>query len=130
MSNILTPTIRSELLKRHRNERDGKVRDRIKAILLRDDGLTYVEIARVLFLSDEGVRKQVEDYIQHEKLELESGGTESKLDVEQTKALITYLEENTYLKVKDIIEYAVSTYSIKYSISGMTGWLKRVVSIF
>jgi transposase len=124
MSNILTPTIRSELLKRHRNERDGKIRDRIKAILLRDDGLTYVEIARVLFLSDEGVRKQVEDYIQHEKLELESGGTESKLNAEQTEALITYLEENTYLKVKDIIEYAVSTYAIKYSISGMTGWLK------
>ena len=98
MNNILTPTIRSELLKRHRNERDGKVRDRIKAILLRDDGLTYVEIARVLFLSDEGVRKQVEDYIQQEKLELKSGGTESKLSAEQTKALITYLEENTYLK--------------------------------
>jgi transposase len=124
MSNILTPTVRSELLKRHRNERDGKIRDRIKAILLRDDGLTYVEIARVLFLSDEGIRKKVEDYLQHEKLKLESGGTESKLNAEQTKALITYLEENTYLKVKDIIAHVALTYAIKYSISGMTGWLK------
>jgi hypothetical protein len=79
-----------------------------------------LEIARVLFLSDEWVHKQVDNYIQQEKLELKSGGTESKLNIEQTKALITYLEENTYLKIRDIIEYVVSTYAIKYSISGMT----------
>ena len=51
------------MLVRHRGERDGRVRDRIKAVLLRDDGMSYGEIARVLFLSDEGVRQQIEDYL-------------------------------------------------------------------
>ena len=31
-------------------------------MLLRDDGMSYGEIARVLFLSDEGVRQQIEDF--------------------------------------------------------------------
>ena len=36
------------MLVRHRGERDGRVKDRIKAVLLRDDGMSYGEIARAI----------------------------------------------------------------------------------
>jgi hypothetical protein len=63
MGTILNAEVRKDLLVRHRGERDGRVRDRIEAVLLRDGGISYGEIARVLFLSDEGVRQQIEDYL-------------------------------------------------------------------
>ena len=63
MGTILNAEVRKDLLVRHRGERDGRVRDRIKAVLLRDGGMSYGEIARVLFLNDEGVRQQIADYL-------------------------------------------------------------------
>jgi hypothetical protein len=57
MGTILSADERKDLLARHKRERDRRVADRIKAVLLPDDGMSYSEIARVLFLSDEGVRR-------------------------------------------------------------------------
>jgi len=61
MGTILNAEERKELLVSHTRARDGRVKDRIKAVLLRDDGMSYSEIARVLFLSDETGRQQIED---------------------------------------------------------------------
>jgi hypothetical protein len=62
------------------------------AVLLRDDGMSYGEIARVLFLSDEGVRQQIEDYLrQNGKLQPENGGSEARLTDEQAKKLEAHL---------------------------------------
>jgi len=124
MNKILTPNIRADLIIRHRNERDGKVKDRIKAILLRDDGWSYEQISHVLFLSDEGIRKHVEDYIRSNKLAPNSGGSDSKLNNDQAKETCAFLEETTMIKIKDIADYVYNRYGIKYSISGMTKWIK------
>jgi hypothetical protein len=56
MERFLTPIARAELLNQHRRERDGRVKDRIKVVLLHDDGWSYASIAEALFLSDAGVR--------------------------------------------------------------------------
>jgi transposase len=124
---ILTPVIRSELLKRHRSERDGRIKDRIKVVLLYDDGWSYASIAEALFLSEEGVRQQFKDYIDSEgkKLEPQNGGREALLDTDQATAVISHLESNLYIKVSDICDYVHKTYGIRYSISGFTDWLKR-----
>jgi len=124
MSNFLSPQIRSELLLRHKNERDKRVCDRIKVILLRDEGWAYEEIAHALLLSHEGIRKQVEDYLERNKLKPENGGSETMLNELQTNELATHLEQNTYIKVKEIVDYVKTAYDVKYSISGMTNWLK------
>jgi hypothetical protein len=49
MGTILNDEERKELLVSHKRERDGRVKDRVKAVLLRDEGMSYAEIARVLF---------------------------------------------------------------------------------
>jgi transposase len=126
MGTILTPEGRQTLLVRHRAERDGRVRDRIKAVLLRDDGLSYAEIARVLFLSDEGVRQQVEDYLQKNgKLQPENGGSQSRLSDEQAQKLIAHLETTLYVRTCDIAAYVFEIFGIKYSVRGLTKWLHQ-----
>ena len=46
---ILSPSERAALLLQHKQERDGRVKDRIKVVLLRDDDWSYASIAEALF---------------------------------------------------------------------------------
>lgn len=126
MEKFLTPIARAELLKHHRRERDGRIKDRIKVILLRDDGWSYASIAEALFLSEEGIRQQLKDYLESggKKLSPENGGSESLLNSEQSQVIAAHLESNLYVKVSDICGYVHQTYGIRYSVSGMTNWLK------
>ena len=68
----------------HKKERDKRVCDRIKAILLYDDGWSPQEIARVLLITDEAIRNHIEDYKISKKLQSESGGSNEKLSKEQS----------------------------------------------
>jgi transposase len=130
---ILSFEVRSALLGRHRNERDRRVADRIKAVLLRDDGWTYAEIAEALFLTEEGIRQHLKDYEKDGKLkpELEpapakaGGGSSGLLNEAQTTELLTRLDENLYVKVAEICAYVQEKYAVRYSVGGMTDWLKR-----
>src|SRR3990167_11459934 len=123
MEKLLTSKEREKLIARHRKERDGRVRDRIKAVLAYDDGYSYAEIARILLLDDETIRRHVDDYQREQKLQTTSGGSDSNLTDKETRELIEHLRDVTYLHVKDICQYVLQMYRKKYSISGMTKWL-------
>jgi transposase len=126
MGTILNAEERNGLLFWHKGERDGRVRDRIKAVLLRDDGMSYGEIARVLFLSDEGVRRQIDDYLeQNGKLQPGNGGSEARLSDEQARKLEFHLEESIYTRTSDIADYVLTTFGVAYSVGGLTKWLKQ-----
>ena len=93
-----------ELLKaQHRKERDGRIRDRIKAVLLCDKGWSISAIAEALLLSDDAIRHHISEYQASKKLKPENGGSLSKLSLEQSQTLIEHLRMHTYLYVKDII---------------------------
>jgi transposase len=126
MDRILTHSGRADLLRRHRHERDGRVKDRMKVVLLRDDGWSYASIAEALFLSEEGVRQQLIDYVESDgkKLKPENGGTTSPLNEAQTLELVQHLEAHLYVKASDICAYVLNTYGVRYTVSGMTDWLK------
>jgi transposase len=126
MGTILTAEERTNLLGRHKRERDGRVKDRIKAALLRDEGMSYGEIARVLFLSDEGVRQQIEEFLkQNGKLQPSNGGSEARLSAEQAQKLEAHLEEKIYTRTRDIADYVFKTFGVLYSVRGLTKWLKQ-----
>jgi transposase len=115
-----------ELRIRHRTERDGRVKDRIKAIVLYfDEKMTVPEIARALLIKETTVDQHIKDYIEEEKLKPENGGSSSKLTEDQTTDLIKYFEENTHTDVKSMILYVKEKYKIDYTISGFTNWLSR-----
>lgn len=124
MEKILTSTEREKLIKCHRKERDGRVRDRIKAVLAYDDGYSRSEISRILLLDDETIRRHINDYLEQQKLKPNNGGSKSNLTEAETIALIEHLQGFTYLYVKEICVYVKKTFNKKYSVSGMTKWLK------
>lgn len=123
MKRKLTALERTNLQKQHKKERDGRVRDRIKAVLAYDDGYSYTEIARILLLDDETIRRHIDAYHREKKLHPYNGGSDGKLADKETRELTEHLNENTYLYVKDICQYVWKAYRKKFSISGMTKWM-------
>ncbi len=116
---------KAELEKRHRVERDGRIRDRIKAILLSAEGWTGEEIAQALRIHEETVYEHLKDYRIQEKLAPGNGGSQSSLTPAQSEELISHLEANLYATVQDICGYVQETYFVTYSVPGMTKWLHR-----
>ncbi len=109
----------------HKLEHDGRIRDRIKAVLLNDKGWTYAQIAQALLIHKTSVWGYLNDYLREEKLKPNSGGSRSKLDEQQTEELITHLEENTYPSTKEIIDYIQQSYGVSYTQQGMHDWLSN-----
>jgi transposase len=108
----------------HRLERDRRVADRIKAILLYNEGWTAPKIAKALLVDESTVRRHVEEYEESQKLKPEAGGSQSKLDANKTDELVSHLETVIYVKAQDICEYVQATYGVTYTVPGMTSWLK------
>jgi transposase len=123
MERKLSLNERATLIKLHRKERDKRVCDRIKAVLAYDDGYSYAEIAKILLLDDETIRRHIIDYFDKNKVAPENGGSESHLNKAESLKLKAHLAEITYLYVKDICAYVKSAFHKHYSISGMTKWL-------
>lgn len=122
---MLSDKEREHLKNLHRIERDKRICDRIKAVLLRDKGWSYPQIADALLLSDDAVQKHVQDYIKARKLKPENGGSKGHLNQKQSELLQEHLEKHTYLHVKSIVRYVELNWGITYTVTGMTHWLKR-----
>lgn len=125
MGIIIPDELHIALRARHRKERDRRAADRIKAVILRDQGYSYEEIAEALLVTDEAVRSHVADFLREEKLMPENGGSDPQLNKEDTAKLLSHLESHTYLYVREIVAYVEQAYAIKYSVPGMTAWLHR-----
>jgi len=121
----LTQEQKQELEAQHGIERDSKVCDRIKAVLLFSEGWTQSHIAQALRIHQTTVAIHIADYLIQKKLKNESGGSNSKLTIEQTEDLIIHLEKNTYPDTKVINAYVQKTYAVKYTQQGMYNWLKH-----
>ena len=125
MKDFLIEEERRSLRAKHRIERDGRIRDRMKAILLADKGWQYIKIAEALMIDDVTASKHIQDYLEEKKLKPENGGSTSRLDFKSTQELIKHLEENTYVKAEDVCAYVLKNYGVVYTVSGMTSWLKN-----
>ena len=113
------------LEEQHKAEHDGRIRDRIKAVLLHDKGWTYKQIAQALLIHETTVWGYLCDYLREGKLKPSSGGSRSKLDEQQTEELIAHLEQNTYPSTKEIIGHVKLTYGVSYTQQGMHDWLSH-----
>lgn len=126
MKNFLTPTERDNLRLQHKKERIRINADRIKAILLSDDGWTYRDIAKALLLDEQSISRHVDEYKTSTKLTSKSGGGYvGKLTCQQSLELNIYLENTVvpYLKISDICAYVQDNYKVSYTIAGMTAWM-------
>ena len=124
MKTFLSQSEEEQLRKQHRREKNGRVRDRIKSVLLSNKGWSYMEIAEALLLDDETISRHVKEYKEKKKLFLESGGSASNLSISQTEELIDHITTQTYVKVKEICAHVKTKYGVFYTVSGMTSWLR------
>lgn len=125
MKRFLLPEQRATLLKKHRLEKNGKIRDRMKCVLLSDQGWTYRAISEALFLDEETISSHVLEFKEKDKLCNHSGGSQSKLSSEEEILLIQHIESTLYLDSKSIRAYVKKTYNIDFSRSGIVFWLNQ-----
>lgn len=125
MKNFLTDIERKRLKLQHKQSKDVRERDRLKAILASDEGMSYEHIALVLRVDETSVRRFVKEYLEEEKTRPTNGGSSGKLTEEQSAELKDYLDKNLYNTAKEIAEYVYETYKVKYSRQGMNDWLRR-----
>lgn len=129
MGKFLTTEQERELLRELRLEKSRRYADRIRVILLLNQGETYKNISKFLFL-DEGT-------IANYRKRYKEGGLEGLiiddylaknflLSDEQLLELSLHLEANIYLSVKEITAHIEVTYGVQYSISGATKLLKKM----
>ena len=123
MKNFLTAEERAKLKAHHRREHDGRIRDRIKSVLLSDDGWTQPMIAKALLVDDQTVGNYLKDYKESGKLKHESGGSSGKLTVHEAKELEIRLETTLYLHIHEICTYVEETYGKSYTVPGMQSWM-------
>jgi transposase len=115
--------------RRHKSLRNQKKADRIKAIIMLNNGYSQAEIAEVLLLDEstiwrwynlfnnEGIRGLLKDNYQ--------GGT-TKLTKDQIAKLDKHLSNKVYLTSKEIGAYILKKYGTKYTIKGVTSLLHRM----
>ena len=130
---FLTAVERQGLIKQHRLERDGRLRDRLKTVLLLDRGWSYGDIAQALFLDDQTIRNYEHTYQQSglaSLLDLQYQGRVSKLTVSQAVELKAYLDEVTYLTADSIVAYISQTYGVVYHRKGLIDVLHRLGFVY
>lgn len=128
MSNMkifITEQQKAELERLHDSSRDGRVRDRIKAILLASEGWSSAMIAQALRLHQTTIDHHISEFLNKGKLKPENGGSDSKLSAEQTAFLISQLSDNLFHHTRDVIAFVTRTWNIIFSIPGMNKWLHR-----
>jgi len=102
MGTIMNDESRKKLLKQHKSERNSTVADRIKIVLLMDDGWDYDKIAKALFLDESTVRRNFQAYEKENRFISNHKGSTPILNEEESSQLSRDLENDVYTKIKDI----------------------------
>ncbi len=113
----------------HRAARKKREADRIKTVILLGTGWTIREVVEALLLDDETVRNYLFRY--------KNGGLKAllndnikgyvgKLLKSELAQLDNHLNQNTYVRIQEIVFYVAKQFKVKYSIRGMTNLLHRL----
>ena len=135
MPGILTEEEVLVLRKAHKQVRDKRLADRIKAILMVHRGFTYPQIIAALLLDETTIRRYVKSFKQNGLnglLQFHYTGGQSRLIQTQELELKGHLAkgEHIYLTAKEVADYVKSTYQVSYSVIGMTKLLHRLGFVY
>ena len=97
MKNIkLTSEKTIDLEALHDASRDGRVQDRIKAVLLRLEGWSTSMMAQAWRLHATSIARHLDDYVSKNKLAPENGGSQPYLSEIQTDEVVAHLMLQAY----------------------------------
>jgi transposase len=113
----------------HKTQRDRRLADRIKALVLLGTGWSVAEVAQALLVDETTIYNWSEKY-QHggkeELLTLYYEGKACALTEQQQAEFSQHLDEKTYLVSKDIRHYIKKNYKVEYSLTGVKELLHRL----
>lgn len=118
-----------ELKVAHKQTRDKRFADRIKAVLMLHFGFTFAQIKLALLLDEVTVRRYVKQFKTKGidgLLEFHYAGGKSKLTIVQQNTLEIYLVSHTLTTAKEVSSYIRATYGKTYSLIGITKLLHRM----
>ena len=118
-----------QLKSAHKQTREKRLADRIKAVLMVHSGFTYDQIKQALLLDEVTIRRYLRLF--QEKgieglMEYCYKGGKTSLTANQEEELKTFLQDNTQRTAKDVAEHIRKTYHIKFTIIGITKLLHRL----
>jgi len=125
MKITLSPEEKIELELLHSQQKDRRLADKIKSVLLRSEGWSLSKIAQAMRLGNDTIGKHITEYLAGEGFEYKYRGSNERLSDEQSSELCSHLQDSLYEEVIQIVSYVKITYSIEYSVSGMTDWLHK-----
>jgi transposase len=117
----------------HRAAQQKRAADRIKTILLLNEGYAYETVAHLLRLDDTTVRRYYKEYKRKGidgLLEDHYQGSSGFLTWDEEMGLREQLKIHTYQTVKEIVAYVQAQYKKEYSIEGMTHVLHRLGFVY
>ena len=117
----------------HRKCKQRKYADKLKAILLLDQGFSCVDVGRILLLDDDTIRSYRTKYLNQGPQSLlndNNNGTKAFLSSEQLKVLEQHLAKNVYCDSKGIVAWVKTKFGVFYTPSGMTNLLKRLDFVY
>lgn len=129
MPNVLSSKEVLILKDAHKKERDKRLADRIKAILMFHNGFTSEQIATALLFDKVTFSRCLKKFKQKGLsglLEMKYSGGQTKLTLLQESELKKYLEVNTKRTVKEVVAHIDFKYKIKFSVVGATKLLHRL----
>lgn len=129
MSDFLNKRQRIELRQAHREESRPQFADRIKAVLALDSGWSIPDISEMLLVDPETIRRWRSKY-EEEGLDGLCNccytGREPSLSPNQLQELEAELRSKIYLSAQEIIAFIERSFSVSYSVSGVTRLLHRI----
>jgi transposase len=129
MKGFLSKEQKRELLDELRLEKSRRYADRIRVILLLDQGKTYKSISEHLFLDEGSIANYRKRYKEGglEGLIIDNyKAKEFLLNEDQLLQLSIDLESKVFLSTKDIIAHIKKEFNVKYTVSGATKLLHRM----
>jgi len=133
MKSFLTDNERHYLQMQHRQMKERRYADRIKAILFLDRGDSYSEVAERLMLDDDTIRNYYHKYKQHGLSYLlhdDYKGKSCYLNDKQILELDAHLQSHIYTNSKEIVAYIEKTYGVTYTHDAVKKLLHRLGFVY
>ncbi len=133
MKDFLTAEEIGILKEAHHSSRLRKSADRIKTILLLNQGFSYTQVAKLLLLDDTTIRRYEKEYQTtgvDGLLEDHYHGSSGFLSQKQEAELTEYLKTNLHQTAKEVVLYIGKTYGTSYSVEGVTHLLHRLNFVY
>ena len=125
----LTDEQRADIVRRYKTEKNVRLRERLHCVLLKADGYTNREAARILHTSEHTVNDWLDRFEEGGLDALcawEIGGSQARLNAEQVVELQAQLDTHCFQTAKQVCAWVQEQFAIVYSQRGMRDVLKRL----